>query len=150
MRTEATSRATRQRRCTLEPVIEPDREPQPFAGGDRLGYVHAESAPIDTQTRIDEPAIEPRDPARRQATGPVADEPCLTRIGKDHDVESLEPEEGRRRTLIVVPVFVLPWVVAPVELHVPAVFRLECQYAVARGHARIGKRRVRERGIARA
>src|SRR5205814_7699822 len=116
IRREATSRAARQRRRMLEPVIEPDREAQPFAGSDRLGYVHAESAPIDTQTRIDEPAIELRDPARGQAIGPVADEPCLTRIRKEHNVESLEPEEGRRRTLVAVPVLVLPRVVAPVEL----------------------------------
>src|SRR5437867_13177852 len=117
----------------LEPVIEPSREAQSFAGSNRLGYVHTESTPIDTQSHIHEPATEAWDPARRQAVGTVAHEPRLARVREDDDVESFEPEEPRRSApfLALGPV-VLPRVVAPVELHVPAVLGLERDHAIAR------------------
>src|SRR6266498_3077190 len=82
----ARAMAAHQCRRTLEPVIEPGREPQPFAGSDRLGYVHAESTPIDSQPDIHEPAVEPRDVAGRHAVRPVADEPSLSRVREDDDV----------------------------------------------------------------
>src|SRR5919197_3312548 len=147
---EASAMASRQRKRTLEPVIEPEGETQPFAGSDRLGYVHAESAPIQTQSRIDEPVVELRNPVPWHAIGSVADEPRLARVGKHDNVESLEPEEGRGRSFVAILVFVFPGVVAPVELHVPAILGLKRQHAVARGDARIGKRGIGERGIARA
>src|SRR5437867_228648 len=133
----------------LEPVIEPGREAQSFAGSNRLGYVHTESTPIDTQSHIHEPAVEAWDPPRRQAIGTVAHEPRLARVREDDDVEPFQPEEPRPATpfLAVGPV-VLGWVVTPIELHVAAVLGLEGNHAIARRHARLRERRIGERVVA--
>src|SRR5712691_2444385 len=113
----ATTMATHQCGRTLEPVIEPGREAQPFAGSDRLGYVHAESTPIDSQPDVHEPVVEPGDVAGRHALRPVADEPRLSRVREDDDVEPLEPEEpGAAAPFLAILVLVLPGVVTPVEL----------------------------------
>src|SRR6267143_3816841 len=53
-------------RRTLEPVIEPDRETQSFAGGHRLGEIHTESAPIHAEPQLGDPAPERRQPVARQ------------------------------------------------------------------------------------
>src|SRR6266850_90847 len=111
--------ATHQRRCTLEPVIEPDCETQPFAGRDRLGDVDSESSPIDAQSGVHEPAREPGQSAGRNVARRIADEPALSRIREHDDVESFQPEE-RSAAFVAIRLVVLPRVVAPVELQVPA------------------------------
>src|SRR5882762_3236780 len=52
-------------RRTLEPVIEPDRETQSFAGGHRLRDVQAEPTPIHAEPQVSEPAAERRQPVAR-------------------------------------------------------------------------------------
>src|SRR3989441_10928800 len=115
----ARAMAAHQSRRTLEPVIEPSRETQSFAGSHRLRDVHAESTPIDAQSSIDEPVVEAWDPPGWQAVGTVAHEPRLARVHEDHDVEAFEPEEPRGSVpfLAIGPV-VFRRVIAPIARHV--------------------------------
>src|SRR5882762_1879475 len=57
-----TQRGRTNLRRTLEPVVEPDREAQSFAGGHRFGDVQAETAPVHAEAQVGEPAPERRQP----------------------------------------------------------------------------------------
>src|SRR6266496_2819297 len=81
---------------TSEAVVESQRESQRFAGRHRLRDVQAEPAPIDAQPDVREPAAERRQPVGGEAAGPVAHQPCLSRVSKDHEIGSLEREQGLR------------------------------------------------------
>src|SRR6266511_4965236 len=95
VRAEARAVAAHRSTRTLEPVIEPDRQAQSFAGSDRLGCVDAESTPIDAQPHIHEPVVERRDPPRRQAVRSVADEPRLARVREDRSEEHTSELQSR-------------------------------------------------------
>src|SRR5688572_18999583 len=146
MRAPPRASASPQWRRTLEPVVQPYRKAQPFAGGDRFREIDAESSPVHAQSHIHEPAAERGKLVARYLARSVAHEPALSRVGEDDEVESLHPE--RRAALVAVRVLVAPRLVTPVELQMPAILGLEREDAVAGGEQRAGERRVRDVAVA--
>src|SRR5258705_13916511 len=73
VRAEARAMAAHRSTRTLEPVIEPDRQPKSYAGTDRPGCVDAEDTPIEAQPHIHDPGVQRPQPTHRAQLTPLGD-----------------------------------------------------------------------------